>query len=130
MIGLNTEDFTDYYFITIAWMLIISNTQLHLIKYRCACWYEHLSSWHQVLLIWYLTQCVWSMYRLLDTLPLYLYYELLSLWIENQLKELFLPAMPIDLLPCNFYIAIIFTKWFILACLYYSYLWSVMVIDI
>ena len=45
------------------------------------CWYEHLSSWHQEVLIRYLTQCVWSMYRLLDTLPLYLYYELLMISI-------------------------------------------------
>ena len=43
------------------------------------CWYERLSSWHQEVLVRYLTQCVWSKYRLLDTLPLYLYYELLVL---------------------------------------------------
>ena len=60
-------------------MSIISNTQLSLINIDALCSYECLSSWHQEVLIWYLTQSVWSMYRLLDTLPPYLYYELLPL---------------------------------------------------
>ena len=67
-------------------MLIISKPQLRLIKYRRALLiWVLIYSWHQQVLIQYLTQSVWSMYRLLDTLPLYLYYELLILPdLENQ----------------------------------------------
>ena len=52
---------------------------------------ECLSSWHQEVLIWYLTQCVWSMYRLLDTLPLYLCYELLLVLTNYAQLLLYIP---------------------------------------